>query len=117
VIPIIQEQKLWGLLIAHQCDRHRTWQEWEIELLKQLSSQFAIAIQQASLYQQVQEELADKDALYLQLANELHQKKVGMGLGLAFVKQIVELHGGRIGVTSELGVGSCFTIYLPCGQG
>jgi CheY-like chemotaxis protein len=38
----------------------------------------------------------------------------GTGLGLALVKKIVELHGGIVGLSSELGVGSCFTIKLPC---
>ncbi len=59
-IPIIQDRQLWGLLIVHQCDRPRHWQEWEIDLLQQLSSQFAIAIQQASVYQQLQLELRDR---------------------------------------------------------
>ena len=40
-------------------------------------------------------------------------KKRGTGLGLAIVKQIVEHHGGRISVASELGSGSRFTIDLP----
>ncbi len=40
-------------------------------------------------------------------------KKRGTGLGLAIVKQIVEQHGGRISVASELGGGSKFTIDLP----
>ena len=51
-----------------------------------------------------------------QADTSLNRKYSGMGLGLASVKRVIELHGGRIEVTSELGVGSCFTVYLPCGQ-
>jgi signal transduction histidine kinase/FixJ family two-component response regulator len=40
----------------------------------------------------------------------------GNGLGLAIVKSIVELHGGEIGVTSDLGKGSCFAMTLPLFQ-
>lgn len=38
----------------------------------------------------------------------------GTGLGLSIVKRAVDLHGGSIDVTSQLGQGTCFTVTLPC---
>jgi len=37
----------------------------------------------------------------------------GLGLGMSIVKQIIEEHGGRIDVVSELGSGTAVTIFLP----
>jgi two-component system phosphate regulon sensor histidine kinase PhoR len=41
------------------------------------------------------------------------EKKEGFGLGLAAIKAIVEGHGGRVIVKSEMGKGSVFTVVLP----
>jgi PAS domain S-box-containing protein len=60
VVPILQGENLWGLLIAQQCASAREWQPFEIELLKQLSLQLGIAIQQADLYRQIQVELMER---------------------------------------------------------
>jgi len=37
----------------------------------------------------------------------------GLGLGLSLVRQLVELHGGQVSVTSKVGVGSRFTVTFP----
>ncbi|MBD2089840.1 GAF domain-containing protein [Microcoleus sp. FACHB-1515] len=52
VVPIVAKAELWGLLIAHQCDRPRQWTSFEIELLKQLADQIGIALTQAQLLEQ-----------------------------------------------------------------
>lgn len=41
------------------------------------------------------------------------QKRTGFGLGLTYVKAIIEAHKGKVKVASEVGVGSEFTIYFP----
>ncbi len=41
------------------------------------------------------------------------RKYQGVGIGLALVKELVELHGGRVGVESQEGEGTTFTVKLP----
>lgn len=85
VVPIIQEIRsqesevlnsphtphLWGLLIAHQCRQPRQWQSLEIELMKQLATQVAIAIQQSELYEQLQQFNAELECRVRQRTEEL----------------------------------------------
>ncbi|NLV57333.1 MAG: HAMP domain-containing histidine kinase [Clostridiales bacterium] len=42
-----------------------------------------------------------------------NRKTGGTGIGLTIAKSIVEAHGGKIEVTSAVGMGSCFTVTLP----
>ncbi|MBE9077698.1 EAL domain-containing protein [Romeria aff. gracilis LEGE 07310] len=67
VTPIVQGEKLWGLLVANQCSGPRQWQPFEISLLQQLDTQVAIAIQQSELYEQSQSELAERKRVEQQL--------------------------------------------------
>jgi len=43
-------------------------------------------------------------------------KTKGSGIGLALAKQLVEMHGGEIGLKEGLGPGACFHLYLPKGN-
>lgn len=54
VAPILINNKLYGLLIAHQCSRPRQWQKLEINLLKQVAIPIGYALEQASLIEKVE---------------------------------------------------------------
>lgn len=69
VTPIWHGQKMWGLLVAHQCSSPRKWQVWEQELLVSLAAQLAIAIQQSELYQQLQ--IVNHELKYLATSDSL----------------------------------------------
>lgn len=63
IVPIIQENHLWGLLIAHECTAPRQWTSADVEFMNQLAIQVGIAIQQASLIEKLQTELAQRQRL------------------------------------------------------
>ncbi len=60
VVPILQGDNLWGLLIVHHCDAPRDWQLLDVDLLRQLAIQVGIAIEQASLFDRVRSELSER---------------------------------------------------------
>ena len=53
---------------------------------------------------------------FRQAEGSVNRRYEGTGLGLALVKELVEIHGGQIQVSSEYGVGSVFALTLPVGS-
>ncbi|WP_159783155.1 GAF domain-containing protein [Sodalinema gerasimenkoae] len=54
IVPIHCDRHLWGLIIAHQCEKPREWGDREIEQVEQLARHASIAISQAELFAQSQ---------------------------------------------------------------
>lgn len=76
IVPILQGDHLWGLLCAYHCSGPRPWRQFEVDLLKQLATHMAIAIQQSELYQQLQNELAERKRTEEQLNQSLKEKEI-----------------------------------------
>ncbi|MGL4497892.1 MAG: GAF domain-containing protein, partial [Planktothrix sp.] len=73
IVPINQESKLWGLLIAHECTNTRNWEVEELDILQQLADQAAIAIYQTELYQQSVQSAQKEQAKAEQLTQTLNE--------------------------------------------
>ena len=56
VTPIKVRNKLWGLVIAHQCSKQRKWQHQEVQFLRQIGEYIAIAVFNHQSYRQLQEQ-------------------------------------------------------------
>lgn len=55
--------------------------------------------------------------MFMQIDRSLERRYSGLGIGLTLVKSLVEMHGGRIQVTSPgAGLGSEFSVTLPCAK-
>jgi two-component system sensor histidine kinase GlrK len=59
------------------------------------------------------DDLARLFSKFFQAQNTPLVNEKGSGLGLALVKHVTEAHGGTVGVASEVGVGSTFSVSLP----
>ncbi|BAC08476.1 diguanylate cyclase domain-containing protein [Thermosynechococcus vestitus] len=55
VVPLLQGQHLWGLLIAHHCRSPRLWQREELFLLQRIAEPLTVALQQAEMYEALEQ--------------------------------------------------------------
>ncbi len=76
VVPLLCGDDLWGLLCIHQCSGPRHWQQNEIDLTQQLANQLAIAVQQANLFEKLQQELIERQQAQRQLTERNQQLAV-----------------------------------------
>ncbi|GAB4375866.1 MAG: hypothetical protein Kow00121_22130 [Elainellaceae cyanobacterium] len=90
-VPIVNEEKLWGLLVAQQCSAPRQWQLDEIELLKRLATQTAIAITQSELYQQAQDEICHRQQTEVMLRQQVERERLISEIAQR-IRQSLDLH-------------------------
>ena len=76
IAPIVFEDQLWGLLIAHQCNRIRQWTGSEKSLLTSVAEQLAIAIYQAELMRSLTQEKQTLEQRVVERTVALHDALV-----------------------------------------
>ncbi|WP_333306211.1 diguanylate cyclase domain-containing protein [Microcoleus sp. B7-D4] len=96
VAPLLNGQDLWGLLCIHQCSAPRQWEEFEIDLVKQIANQLAIAIKQADIFQKLQKELVERQQAQARM-REINQQLALSNEELArathLLEQVVNIDG------------------------
>lgn len=107
VAPILLDNKLYGLLIAHQCSASRKWQELEIELLRQVAIPIGYALEQSSLLEQIDTARyhAETAAIEQRQYNEAVQQQI-----LTLLKDIEGASQGDLTVRSEVTMGELGTV-------
>ncbi|MBD2162962.1 GAF domain-containing protein [Calothrix membranacea FACHB-236] len=77
VVPLLQEQEVWGLLCIHQCSEARNWKESEIEFIYQIANHLTVAIQQAKHLHEAQlqaaklAQAAQRDQVIAQIVDKI----------------------------------------------
>lgn len=107
IAPILIQDNLMGLLIAHNCETPRDWQQQEIELFKQLATQIGFALEQARLLEEVDKarQLAQTDS-----EDERHQKEE---LQMQLIELLSEVEGaaqGDLTVRADVTAGDIGTV-------
>lgn len=59
-VPLLQSQKLWGLLCIHQCRAPRQWQAIEIEFVSQIANHLGVALQHIELLADLRAEILER---------------------------------------------------------
>ncbi|BAY13005.1 GAF domain-containing sensor histidine kinase [Calothrix sp. NIES-2098] len=96
IIAIYHGQKLWGLLAVYQNNSSRDWQQDEVYLLTQVSTQLGVALQQAEFLQQLQNqaaELAKAAERQRALANTVEKIRQSLDLDTIFKATTQEVRG------------------------
>ena len=74
VVPLLKGEELWGLLCIHQCSSPRQWQEKEIEFVIHIAVQLGVALQQAKLLKQAQNQSEELQVLLTQVQAQKEQQ-------------------------------------------
>lgn len=107
VAPIVFNDVLLGLLIAHQCSAPRAWEGTEISFMRQVAIQIGYALEQATLFTQKEQARLEAEVL----SEEQRRQKEALQLQLLQLLNNVEgASRGDLTVRAEVTVGEIGTV-------
>lgn len=128
--PLLQDDRVLGMLVVHQCRKRRDWQDSEVRLIATVADQLAVAISHAQLFEQVKHQAITDGLTGLynhiyfknRLAEELNRaQRKGTGCSLLMLdldklKEINDTYGHPIGDAAIRQVSSVLRSLLRSGD-
>ena len=119
VVPVLQKEKLWGLLCVHQCTKTRQWSEEDIEFVRQIADHLGIALKQVAALEQGKYQAEQQKALtgvITRIRNSLDLKTI-FQTTVKEVRQLLQVdRAGIFEFSPENGWDGCF-VAEGCGEG
>jgi PAS domain S-box-containing protein len=85
VVPILESDRLWGLLIAHQCSEPRHWRSFEVDFLSEIGNQVGIALYQATLLAQETQRREQLSRQNIELEEARHEAEAATKMKSSFL--------------------------------
>ncbi|MGF2034349.1 MAG: methyl-accepting chemotaxis protein [Nostoc sp. CmiVER01] len=106
IVPILAQGQLVSLLIAHQCETPRVWQQPEIDLFQQIATQIGYALEQAKLLEEIQ----SRNVTVIGSGDELHQQETLQQQLLQLLNEVEGAARGDLTVRADVTAGEIGTV-------
>lgn len=106
IVPILAQGQLLSLLIAHQCETPRVWQQPEIDLFQQIATQIGYALEQAKLLEEIQA----RNVAVIGSDDELHQQETLQQQLLQLLNEVEGAARGDLTVRADVTAGEIGTV-------
>ncbi len=107
VVPILAQEQLLGLLIAHHCETPRVWQQPEIDLFQQIATQVGYALEQAKLLEEIEQV---RNVAFTGSDDERHQKETLQQQLLELLNDVEGAARGDLTVRANVTAGEIGTV-------
>ena len=107
IVPILAQEQLLGLLIAHHCETPRVWQQPEIDLFQQIATQIGYALEQAKLLKEIEQA---RNVAVIGSDDERHQKETLQQQLLELLNDVESAARGDLTVRADVTSGEIGTV-------